>query len=289
MNPIERLPLAARRRLAALEDEANDADARARANYRAIDAAERQLGPLENIRASDPSRALEAQVEIDALNADIERLKAQTRARNHAAGIKRQIVVRVRNWLMTLPPHVKLEMVATPKPSRTVTGAQAIEPLREQIERLQEELFTISRAPLPADDLKAKARALVEDFAREGRPLIATDPNHPFSIKWRRREASSPSGTPDDFMKLVAWMQGDLVIKRLENEIDAVVGQAGVSPLSEAERAKRTKELEAEILQAERLEEALIANAPDVLRRPDADSRALLGVQVVSASASRAA
>lgn len=290
MTTIDKLPAHARQKALALEQAADDADALARSVYAAIVGCERQLSPLENIRASsNPQRAKEAQAEIDVLESELKRLRALQRLRSHRAGIDRQTAVQVRAWVTQLPPHVRLEAAPPPKTIAVLAGAKGVEAIRRDIQRLKAELEAVELAPLPLADLKAKVRAMVDDLAERGRPVIRIE-RAGFDLKWSRPSGMDPGSAPSDAAAFAAWMQPELLIARFEQEIDdAASRDAGPSPLSVADRAACSNELKAAILDAERLEESLLEGAPEIARRSDANPLAILGLQVAPAKEAEAA
>ena len=108
-------------------------------------------------------------------------------------------------------------------------------------------------------------------------------------LRWPRERATVMAfrdGYPDPSVPTVqvpatlgilAWLAEDEMIAAREAEIDAQADDAAA--VASDERATRTTDLLAAILEVEREEEALIEEAGgDILRRPDADPRAVLGL-----------
>src|SRR5207248_1704079 len=79
---------------------------------------------------------------------------------------------------------------------------------------------------------------------------------------------------------LFCWLLKDALLEKLDEEIDALADDE--SALTDEERGERLAALAAELLQAERREELLIVTAEaeglQVMRRPQVDPRALLGL-----------
>jgi len=105
--------------------------------------------------------------------------------------------------------------------------------------------------------------------------------------------ADGGSASPPDIIDaaaLTAWINADALLSRLFAEIDAAAPANG---LGDDERASRIGALDEERLALERQEEALIerAEAEGVLieRRPDADPRAALMIEVVEVEHERVA
>jgi cell division septum initiation protein DivIVA len=79
---------------------------------------------------------------------------------------------------------------------------------------------------------------------------------------------------------VLAWLYADDLKAALAAEIDAIADDA--TALTPDKRRAREAELKGQILAAERMEEALIESAEEagseILRRADADFRAVLGL-----------
>jgi hypothetical protein len=94
---------------------------------------------------------------------------------------------------------------------------------------------------------------------------------------------SVPGATPDDVAATLAWLHRDAMVEALCRDVSAACASSPPGVGAER-RAARERELLARLLDLERAEEALIEASPEVPRRPDADPRAVLGVEVVAAS-----
>jgi hypothetical protein len=86
---------------------------------------------------------------------------------------------------------------------------------------------------------------------------------------------------------MLCWLAPASVLSALKREIEAA--GAPVNAMPAAERIKRISELEAQLLALERREEVLVscaaADGTEVLRRPDANPMAVLGIVVVAKEA----
>jgi hypothetical protein len=97
----------------------------------------------------------------------------------------------------------------------------------------------------------------------------------------------APSAVMQSVLATVAWIAPDAVLRAIEREIDGLGERTDALPRQERER--RLAEIEHEIEQHERREEALILTAADsgteILRRPDASPCCVLGVVIAPAQA----
>jgi hypothetical protein len=282
------LPPEAKRKLASLDASADDAESLAQSAKAGALAAQRRLPALLNMRDSDPARAAEIDPEIADLEGEMERLRALARARSDVATGFRQTVVRVRAWLATLPPSTVFEAVRSPSRVASAAGRAGVAEVRREIEKLKGDLADVEVAPLPASELKAAAQALIEEAAERARPIVRTEGGG-FRVLWPRATGDDPGETPKDMLGLAAVVFPDALLSVIGAEIDRACAASPIEGLTAAERAKRRAELREAILDAERREEALIEDTPDVARRPDASPLAILGVRSLPPSAARAA
>lgn len=268
------LPASARRKIADIEQAIADRQALTRSTVAAVDEAQRHLGDLMTRRGASPSDALDA--EIVEAEADIERLRGIQIERQARVANDRQVIAQLRGWLgnvgstpLSVAPPVRMKL------GKGEGVAAAVERIRGEIAALKDELSALQRAPLPAAELKQRAKALVDELAARGRPVINTDRGQ-FDVQFRREGATVPGMTPHDTAALLAWLNPQALLKRLEDEIGDAKG------IGTAERERRTIETRARIIDLERMEEALIEQAPDIARRTDASPSAILGVQLLA-------
>jgi hypothetical protein len=190
----------------------------------------------------------------------------------------------IRQWLNTLPPGAVLEPAepVTAKPRQNETLVQAIERLRNEISAAQNHLSVVKRAPIPKNDAKKLAAVYVQQLVQRGRPQVSVDRDQ-LSVAYvdPRRDTLTHYA---DVASLLAWLDPVALTKRLEAEIEALPEQQ--QPMPASEREQRAAELTERLLGLERQEEALIALAAseglDVMRRADADPRAVLGIVVAA-------
>jgi hypothetical protein len=238
---------------------------------------------LQQLSSDDAGRA--ANVRLNGLGRDAdpqmvhllttERDKHNERHRSLAL-----LVNRLNQFLMELRPSTVLE----PAPAADVklrngeTLATAIEATRNGIKSLQGQLQVTRRSPLPLEDRKRAAEQFVARLAQQARPIVSFDVHDRISLRFKD---SVISGT-DDLLAFCCWLDPQAVLSALMNEVSAL--PTPINPLPAAERMQRVAELEKKQLELERAEEAMIQRAAgdgiELLRRPDADPRAVLGLAV---------
>ncbi len=278
---MRELPLAAQNKLSAIERAAEDAAALVQASLSRA----RQLSA-----ALSAAEAGEIPGDIVGLTRELETTRAAQSARQARYSTIMGCLNAVRVWAEGQPPHVVLE------PAPVAVEPPEGEPLPAVIDRIRAtltatvtELRAVERAPLPVADLKAAMRQQVAALADRGRPSINIE-RGALEINFRRQQSTIPGTTPDDVAASLAWLDADLLIARLDAEIDAL--PTPPLALSAADKANRRAALTARIDTLERQEEALIemalASGQDVVRRANASPAAVLGVRA-RARAGRAA
>jgi hypothetical protein len=153
--------------------------------------------------------------------------------------------------------------------------------LRGQLDRLKAERERIATAPLPSADAKAIIRRFVADLAARGAPNCGgvMQGHNPHFAMTSVHSPSLVSFPGADVVGLLGWLCRDQLEAALCAEIDKLAVNEREA-LSVAERIERERRLSAQILDCERLEEAVIAASADItiLRRELADCRAVLGL-----------
>ena len=155
--------------------------------------------------------------------------------------------------------------------------------IRAELAELQAERHRVASAPMPAAEAKAAVRAEVETLAEAGTPDVGGCLEGG-AIRWPTKTLTRSKDGPlvawdvFDARALLAWLNRDRLIERLEAEVDALADDT--EALTDAERAKEDARLRAEILRVEREEEAAIVTAAAegiaIPRRRNADPRAVL-------------
>jgi hypothetical protein len=258
--PVE-LPASARSKLAEIEAEWMAAE----------DAARGAVNRINSLPRSNPNLLARLESERDR-HAD----------RHRQLGMLRS---RLNQWHfeLRLPPGVVLEeapAIRVELKNGEKVG-DAIANVRREIADLGQQLGRTKLAPLP----KAEQTKLVEEYVvrlfRQGAPSVGIVQDR-LRVLWK-----GDTVMPEDTAALLAWIAPDAFCRAIERELAEVPVRADAMPAGE--RIRRVEELSAQLLVLERKEEHLIetaaADGVEVLRRPDADPRAVLGLQIVAAAA----
>jgi hypothetical protein len=268
------MPAIATRKLGVLERAVTDSEALVRSTMSAVEAAQTRRADFENLAETQPSKAEAAEREIAALEEEIERLRETMIARQARAATERQVLTQCQGWLQRAV-SIEIAPTVSAAPDKGETIADAIKRVREQIGELTAELYDLRAAPLTRTELRKRAAALVDELSERGRPVVMTERGE-FDVRWRRTLSAVPGMLPTDVAAMFAWYDPDTLVERLLGEIPDAEG------VSAAERERREPQLEAQILELERVEEALIEQTSEVARRPDANPAAILGVTFVA-------
>jgi hypothetical protein len=291
----ERLPPEARAKLLWLQEAATVAGDANNAAY------QRQLAALEELRTATDLRDELAQALAGSGKRDDQQMKAlheavtsaQAAARrwsdlaektSEAASPIRQLLARTTAYIEA---HSDTIEAAPPVASRSVKGTPTLQlhDLRLQIATLLDRRRDLRDAPPPDSEIAATINAAVDELAAMGRPYSGEP------IGWRTTAAQvSGDGRAitghaqiPNAPATLAWLFPDALKARLLADRMAERQARGVAPgLPVAEREAALVKVEAELLEAERREEALIdqlAAAGTLLpRRETADPRAVLGI-----------
>ena len=170
-----------------------------------------------------------------------------------------------------------------------------VERVRKDIAELEAEKHAVNSAAYPAAEVKARARAEIEALAELGRPrvvqmidngpgeavfwpdVVAKSRNFGMAVPLPGDLPRASHDRPGGHLALTAWLFKDRMIEAIEAEIDAF---AEDDVLSTEARAAKLADLDARILDAERIECAIIRASGGIVDfREDADPRAVLGVE----------
>lgn len=179
--------------------------------------------------------------------------------------------------------------------------AEALDKQRETIAQLKADLRRIEAAPVPSSFAKDKGRRQLAEMARLARPNVSELVEGNGAISWRKdfvqiaglgdKVASASAFPIVNAVGLIALLLPDQLAAAVDAEIDAISDDANA--LAPDDRRREEARLAAEILQAERLEEALVAACEAagifVERRPDAAPMAILGVEIETTEIENAA
>jgi hypothetical protein len=236
----------------------------------------------ETTPADDGEQRQELAAELARLNYEHRTITERQRfngARNQALG---GLLRLIKEWLELLPKNATVNCKPRVQPSRGEVTPDLLEKRRQRIRELLADLGQIDAAAYPAAAVKQRKREEIMQLADRGRPSVyqaIENLNEP--IRWPEQiiDLSSTLHTPTalDGIALVAWLHRDVLIAAIEKEIDEAADDT--QALTDAQRTERFKACLADLLKTEREEEALIHAASfEVLRRADADPRAVLGL-----------
>jgi len=245
-----------------------------------------ELG-LQRMQAEDAMRGCAARA--NNLPKDAHELRARLEAQRDAQADRHRVlsllVSRLNQFCMELrlPANSTLEVAPALelklKASETVSAA--VEATRAQIAGVQREIAAVRALPMRrASELEAM-RAHLARLAQRARPRIVFDARGNATVTWIEDMAQM-----DSVLGLVAFVLGPEPLSAAFARDLEPEGAGAVSPL---EREAKLAELSASLLSLERCEEQLIMRAADegveLLRRGDADPRAVLNVAVVAKDA----
>lgn len=190
-------------------------------------------------------------------------------------------------------------IVAVPAPSIKFPSADRLLPeidkQRNEIATLFADRHEILSKAFPSAEIKARARAEIEELARHGCPDVSYMVNHGPSegVIWPDYEAIArgrgigvplPGGVGHTrfiqapHLPLLAWLFKDRMLQAIDAEIDA--NAEDEQSLSLEQRTKKLAEIDARILAAERVDVALVRHSSGAADyRDDTDPRALLGIE----------
>lgn len=193
-------------------------------------------------------------------------------------------------FVRDLPADSSISDHTAPTIKAGVDLHDAVEKARHRIRQLRADLDEVRAAPFPSSVVKKAIASQVAALARRGAPNVLDvvegggELRFPTLVARNRIEGGrglAAVEVPDAF-GLMAWAFGDLLIARLNAEIDAIADDSAA--LSDTQRAERQKVIQSDLLSVEREEEGLITLAAQrglqIDRRTDADPRAVLGVTI---------
>lgn len=232
-------------------------------------------------RASELNRVmlLRSTGDIEDEKAELSRLQALQAQQQRRHTDLANSVMRLRRFFMELPASIDLEDAPREKVQlhKGESLSDAIKRVRLEISAAQSDLRKLSQAGPRAADLKRAARNYVMRLAETGRPKI-TATHEKFEIEFQ----TGGFTLAPNVRAIFSWLDPNALIKRLEDEIDALPVPA--LTLSLKEKNERLAVAKTKVLILEREEEALIeaasADGQQIVRRYDADPQAILGVQI---------
>ncbi len=239
-----------------------------------------------------------AEKHLDKMTADLKRLQERSEMRAQAWQAASAALSACETWLRDGRPHgTVLEDYDGPEP-KLLKGENglldAIENRRRRVRELRSDLNRLASAPYPSSYAKQQMRAQIEALAMQGAPSVSrlVELDGPVEFQTQRltsevhaeRRLLAFSETADA-VALIAWLHRDLLIKRLDAEIDVECdGDAGA--LSHEAREKAEAEVMGDLLAVEREEAAFVfaawENGLACEHRSDCSPLALLGLRLVT-------
>ncbi|MBB4391762.1 hypothetical protein [Bradyrhizobium sp. ERR14] len=268
MDHQSRLPPKAHLKILALEDGEQAALTLASSTTRKIS----ELQLALNLNPNSPN--------ADAMRLEVERLELLQRKYQDQHRQRADLNSRVKRYLSLLPASAHL---ADARPTRIKlkdgeTFLAAVERIRAEIARLASDRLNVEQCALPASEMKAQAKKWITESAIKGRPTIKAS-HERFEVTFLDPNAYS---VHFDVPSLLAWFDPEGMELKINELIDAMpIPKLALTP---SEKTQRLRKIADDVLELERLEEALIVAAEEtgqhVPRRPNCDPRALLCIVV---------
>jgi hypothetical protein len=298
---LQRLPPHARRKWHGLIAAVDDTEALLRLSFerqKALqerrDAIAYRLSYLD--RASEHEAIADAKAEIEIIESDLMKLADERAKREGVKANCDQVLSSLRAFIMTtgfdLPGadgRQMLPVAVQAKPNEGETLADAIIRVRSEIGMAKSELQRVRSAPPSRDEIEDALRREVQTLITRGTPSVNIDggkittfwPDRPVLGGAKNEAVAAPAGSAS---ALIAAMFPDVVYKMLTQGLDQLEGG-----ISADERARRTAEIERQVLLLEHEEESLVTQALaaglEVHRRPSASGWALLAIAPPPAAA----
>lgn len=163
-----------------------------------------------------------------------------------------------------------------PKRKRSGDAAEALDAIRAEIDSTKSQIAAIERAPLKGKSKRAAVKRYLSTLVANGKPTANVNAQGEVSI----RLGSGPDSVAlfdakgSRLLGMVMHLVGE------DKVLDLLAPQEQERPdaITPAERDERLTELRDQLLLLEREEESLI-DSSGVMRRADADPRAILGVE----------
>lgn len=260
------LPKPVRDKLSALIQSADENHASMLRLTDVINGMNSQLGRLYS--------STDVEKEIADLQTELTDLRNRQARHQNRSRVDRATAQRCQQFVSSLSPTDKANLQSVTirlKLAKQESASDALSRVRSEITGLQTELHKARYAPLSASDLTTAVRAYVQ---QQGRALTAKfdglDGNVPFKLSSFNKDAS---------------VQNWLAFVVPDHLADAILQTIPTGGLAADDKASRIAELELSLLASERIEEALLVTCESVgqemLRRVDADPRAVLGIELL--------
>jgi hypothetical protein len=172
------------------------------------------------------------------LSIELDRLLAEQKALPARRSIEMGIIESCKAWLATLPPATLLEQV-----NPGVDDGLSLSTVRDRIKKLKNQVEVLKGVPVPPRNIREKVHAYVQGLTRPVVSGIALD--EALTVQW-----------PTELHVLMAFLQPDVLVERLMTEIDRIAN----TPCPLTQREQRIANLEEEIDQLQRTEEAIVVS-----------------------------
>jgi hypothetical protein len=250
--------------------------------------AREKLAELTLARDSHLEAARSAQARTNMLSPDSgklhERLAAERDKHAEKHRLLHLVVSRCNQFVME-SRGVTLETVepAAVRLKNGETPNSAIAATREEIKTLRQRLTIVKASPLPASDQVELAKEFVARRALVAQPKVLVQQDALW-VHW----ADDVIMSKTDVLNLLCFLLPEQVLAALQE----MIGEQSPNAMPAAERDKQVARITQRLFELELQEESLILKAHgdglEVLRRGDADPRAVLGIRIAQAQASAA-
>ena len=252
--------------------------------------------PAGRHAGDDHPAVITAQAALNAANAELARLQQHEAVISATFATRDGLVIKIERFLRSAASGGKAFATAPAVEPRLQKGEgilDAIERVRRQSRTIAADLHTVASAPVPSAVARQRMREQIEALAEMGRPNVSTlieDRAGKVEFAEVSRKTLARSETPafvgwmePDAVALTAWLHRDALLARLDAEITEEADDKAA--LSDADRARKTKELEGDAAMVARQLAALVWQArADGLPAEfdeDADPLAVLGIVAV--------
>jgi hypothetical protein len=274
-------PFKVQRKLLELEQIASDSAARVAAM---VEKRKRLDNDLEVVsgemkRLPEGERGSHQHV-VDQIMAELNGWEAEVAARRRRHFNESQVAIHCREWLNLLPVNAELDEFPM---SETVAEIGDLNNLRFEIDQPKRAINEVMSAP--SADMREQVQDYVRQLGNRSTPDI-TVAGGGFRCSW---DSIDVLGNPRSIAGMMAWLFPAAMADRLDEVITDAMNGAGVKAVSRQDRERRLADLRHKLMAAEYTEEnlvcALLAHGVDVVRRIDADPRAILMVELKSVAA----
>jgi hypothetical protein len=298
---IQVLPTRSRLKLGRLIQSARDAEASYQSAISQGEQMREDIGHVEDERrqiianatalGNDEPDTADVDAAIKQLRGELARIDQQRDKRAERRYAEAQLIARLRHALEQVPPGVVLvhSQQVSPRVNAGESALDAVNRIRAEISKLQNELRAIAIAPLPAGELREKARAYVAELAKAGRPMLMAERGD-FRIDWAPGVQTAMGTLGPGAACIIAAINPDGLLGLIEDQITKVSG----SGLASTERPAREEAIRDRIHALEVMEESIIEHDDasndtfGIVRRVDADPMVVLGARPSTAAQAKA-